>query len=170
MYQFKAKLLTLLMVAGCAATEEPPQEVVRSEQLDLGRVAVGRWRAALGHLGRVVVRTRSTRRQAHIGVFGRPGMRGPVSRADAGATPTSRREIRQCAGRSIQAAGHCSALRQRRLAGPSDGPAGRASFRAGRGYSASQCRAVSAPIAHGLRGKARGTRRQGAAHSRPSRG
>ncbi len=32
MYQFKAKLLALLMLAGCAATEEPPQEVARSEQ------------------------------------------------------------------------------------------------------------------------------------------
>ena len=43
MYQFKAKLLTLLMLAGCAATEEPPQEVVRSERPALGRMAVGRW-------------------------------------------------------------------------------------------------------------------------------
>ena len=32
MYQFKAKLMALLMLAGCAATEEPPQEVARSEQ------------------------------------------------------------------------------------------------------------------------------------------
>ena len=32
MYQFKAKLLALLVLAGCAATEEPPQEVARSEQ------------------------------------------------------------------------------------------------------------------------------------------
>ena len=32
MYQFKAKLLALLLLAGCAATEEPPQEVARSQQ------------------------------------------------------------------------------------------------------------------------------------------
>ena len=45
MYQFKAKLLTLLMLAGCAATEEPPQEVVRSEQL-----ALAEWQWADGEL------------------------------------------------------------------------------------------------------------------------
>ena len=32
MCQSKAKLLALLLLAGCAATEEPPQEVARSEQ------------------------------------------------------------------------------------------------------------------------------------------
>ena len=45
MYQFKAKLLVLLMLAGCAATEEPPQEVVRSE-----RPALAEWQWADGEL------------------------------------------------------------------------------------------------------------------------
>ena len=46
MCQFKAKLLALLMLAGCAATEEPPQEeVVRSE-----RPALAEWQWADGEL------------------------------------------------------------------------------------------------------------------------
>lgn len=46
MYQFKAKLLALLMLAGCAATEEPPQEeTVRSE-----RPALAEWQWADGEL------------------------------------------------------------------------------------------------------------------------
>ena len=44
MYQFKAKLLALLMLAGCAATEEPPQEeAARSE-----RPALAEWQWADG--------------------------------------------------------------------------------------------------------------------------
>ena len=46
MCQFKAKLLALLMLAGCAATEEPPQEeVVRS-----ARPALAEWQWADGEL------------------------------------------------------------------------------------------------------------------------
>ncbi|MCY4603598.1 MAG: DUF255 domain-containing protein [Gemmatimonadetes bacterium] len=46
MCQFKAKLLALLMLAGCAATEEPPQEkAVRSE-----RPALAEWQWADGEL------------------------------------------------------------------------------------------------------------------------
>ncbi|MCY3668813.1 MAG: DUF255 domain-containing protein [Gemmatimonadetes bacterium] len=45
MCQFKAKLLALLVLAGCAATEEPPQEVARSE-----RPAVAEWQWADGEL------------------------------------------------------------------------------------------------------------------------
>ena len=46
MCQFKAKLLALLLLAGCAATEEPPQEeVVRSE-----RPALAEWQWADGEL------------------------------------------------------------------------------------------------------------------------
>ena len=45
MYQFKAKLLALLMLAGCAATEEPPQEVARSEQ-----PALAEWQWADGEM------------------------------------------------------------------------------------------------------------------------
>ena len=45
MYQFKAKLLALLMLAGCAATEEPPQEAVRSE-----RPALAEWQWADGEM------------------------------------------------------------------------------------------------------------------------
>ena len=46
MCQFKAKLLALLMLAGCAATEEPPQEeVVRSE-----RPALAEWQRVDGEL------------------------------------------------------------------------------------------------------------------------
>ena len=46
MYQFKTKLLALLMLAGCAATEEPPQEeAVRSE-----RPALAEWQWADGEL------------------------------------------------------------------------------------------------------------------------
>ncbi|MXX41117.1 MAG: thioredoxin domain-containing protein [Gemmatimonadetes bacterium] len=46
MCQFKAKLLALLMLAGCAVTEEPPQEeVVRSE-----RPALAEWQWADGEL------------------------------------------------------------------------------------------------------------------------
>ena len=46
MCQFKAKLLALLMLAGCAATEEPPQEeVVRSE-----RPVLAEWQWADGEL------------------------------------------------------------------------------------------------------------------------
>ena len=54
MYQFKAKLLALLLLAGCAATEEPPQEVARSEQLALaewqwtdGEMPWGTWDESL---------------------------------------------------------------------------------------------------------------------------
>lgn len=45
MYQFKTKLLALLMLAGCVATEEPPQEVARSEQ-----PAVAEWQWADGEM------------------------------------------------------------------------------------------------------------------------
>ena len=45
MYQFKAKLLALLMLAGCAATEDPPQEVVRSE-----RPVLAAWQWADGEM------------------------------------------------------------------------------------------------------------------------
>ena len=45
MYQFKAKLMALLMLAGCAATEEPPQEVARSE-----RPALAEWQWADGEM------------------------------------------------------------------------------------------------------------------------
>ncbi|MDE2812039.1 MAG: DUF255 domain-containing protein [Gemmatimonadota bacterium] len=54
MYQFKAKLLALLVLAGCAATEEPPQEVARSEQPTLaewqwtdGEMPWGTWDESL---------------------------------------------------------------------------------------------------------------------------
>ena len=54
MYQFKAKLLALLVLAGCAATEEPPQEVARSEQPTLaewqwtdGEMTWGTWDESL---------------------------------------------------------------------------------------------------------------------------
>ena len=54
MYQFKAKLLALLVLAGCAATEEPPQEVARSEQPALaewqwtdGEMTWGTWDESL---------------------------------------------------------------------------------------------------------------------------
>ena len=45
MCQSKAKLLALLLLAGCAATEEPPQEVARSEQ-----PALAEWQWADGEL------------------------------------------------------------------------------------------------------------------------
>ena len=45
MYQFKAKLLALLMLAGCAATEESPQEVARREQ-----PALAEWQWADGEM------------------------------------------------------------------------------------------------------------------------
>ena len=45
MCQSKAKLLALLLLAGCAATEEPPQEVVHSEQ-----PALAEWQWADGEM------------------------------------------------------------------------------------------------------------------------
>ena len=45
MCQSKAKLLVLLLLAGCAATEEPPQEMVRSEQ-----PALAEWQWADGEM------------------------------------------------------------------------------------------------------------------------
>ena len=45
MCQSKAKLLALLLLAGCVATEEPPQEVARSE-----RPAVAAWQWADGEM------------------------------------------------------------------------------------------------------------------------
>jgi len=45
MYQFKAKLLALLIWAGCAVSEEPPQEAARSE-----RPALAEWQWADGEL------------------------------------------------------------------------------------------------------------------------
>ena len=45
MCQFKAKLLALLLLAGCVATEEPPQEVARGE-----RPALAEWQWADGEM------------------------------------------------------------------------------------------------------------------------
>ena len=48
MYQFKAKLLAMLLLAGCAATEEPPQEATRSEwQWADGQMPWGTWDESL---------------------------------------------------------------------------------------------------------------------------